>query len=90
MPVSCLSGAPRFCGSGASGKLVGANAPFAPVRWAHVDRAAHFYVNPATIIAVAAWKFQRVEIIAIQYRQENIAVLWNSVEDEMPHCCAAN
>jgi hypothetical protein len=27
-----------------------------------------------------------VESIVVQYRQDQIAVFWNRVEDEMPHC----
>jgi hypothetical protein len=31
-----------------------------------------------------------VEVVVIQYRHEQIAVFWNSVEDEMPLALAAN
>jgi hypothetical protein len=60
--------------------------PFAPMRGTHLNRATRPHVDPATLTEPTG-KFERVQTIMIQDRQNQIAVFWNRRNriDEMPH-----
>ena len=62
--------------------------PFAPVRGTHLNRATRPFVDPAAFTEPTG-KFERVQTIMIQDRQDQIAVFWNCLNriDEMPHAC---
>jgi hypothetical protein len=51
----------------------------------HFDWAASRYVDPQTIVASTARKFERVKAFVIEHRQEHVTVFWHRLKDEIPH-----